>query len=101
MPDYGRGIELSPENDDIYEDNIPANRDFGGNTVEIKNATRDGATILYITGRIDTATAPELERAINKEIEPEDPAQFLRCYLYQQWWPAGTASDGKKTQKSQ
>jgi anti-sigma B factor antagonist len=69
MPDYGRGIELSPENDDIYEDNIPANRDFGGNTVEIKNATRDGATILYITGRIDTATAPELERAINKEIE--------------------------------
>ena len=37
--------------------------------MEIKTATREGATILSITGRIDTATAPELEHAINKEIE--------------------------------
>jgi anti-sigma B factor antagonist len=37
--------------------------------VEIKTATRDGATILYITGRIDTATASQLERVINNEIE--------------------------------
>jgi anti-sigma B factor antagonist len=40
-----------------------------GKTVEIKTATRDGATILSITGRIDTATAPELEHAINNEIK--------------------------------
>ena len=36
--------------------------------MEIKTVTREGATILHITGRIDTATAPELEQAINKEI---------------------------------
>ncbi len=40
-----------------------------GNTVEITTVTRDGATILSIAGRIDTATAPALEQAINKEIE--------------------------------
>ena len=39
-----------------------------GNIVEITTATRDGATILSIAGRIDTATAPTLEQAINKEI---------------------------------
>ncbi|MCX6683723.1 MAG: STAS domain-containing protein [Methanoregula sp.] len=37
--------------------------------MEITTAAREGATILYINGRIDTATAPELERAINKEID--------------------------------
>jgi anti-anti-sigma factor len=37
--------------------------------VEITTATRDGATILSIAGRIDTATAPALEQAINREIE--------------------------------
>jgi anti-sigma B factor antagonist len=67
-PDYGRGIELSPENTDIYEEIIPGNRNLRGNSVEIKTATCDGSTILYIAGRIDTATAPELEQAINKEI---------------------------------
>jgi anti-anti-sigma factor len=40
-----------------------------GYNVEIKTATRDGATILNIAGRIDTATAPALEQAINREIE--------------------------------
>ena len=37
--------------------------------VEIKTVNRGDATIVSITGRIDTATAPELELAINKEIE--------------------------------
>ncbi|HEX3001837.1 MAG TPA: STAS domain-containing protein [Methanoregula sp.] len=31
--------------------------------------SQNNATILSIAGRIDTATAPELEQAINKEIE--------------------------------
>ena len=37
--------------------------------MEITTATRDGAIILSVAGRIDTATAPALEQAINKEIE--------------------------------
>jgi anti-sigma B factor antagonist len=37
--------------------------------VDITPATRNGATILSIGGRIDTATAPVLELAINKAIE--------------------------------
>ncbi len=37
--------------------------------MEIKTAQRENATIVSITGRIDTATAPELEQAINREIE--------------------------------
>ena len=36
--------------------------------MEITTATRDGATILSIAGRIDTATAPGLEHAINTAI---------------------------------
>jgi anti-sigma B factor antagonist len=36
--------------------------------VEISTRTQDGATIISITGRIDTATAPALEQAINTEI---------------------------------
>jgi len=53
----------------FYKAIIPGDRDLWGNTLEIKTATRDGATILSITGRIDTVNAPELENAINKEIE--------------------------------
>jgi anti-sigma B factor antagonist len=37
--------------------------------MEITTATRDGVIILSVSGRIDTATAPALEQAINKEIE--------------------------------
>lgn len=37
--------------------------------MEIKTVHRDDATIVSIAGRIDTATAPELEQAINREIE--------------------------------
>jgi len=37
--------------------------------VEITTAIKENATILTITGRIDTATAPALEQAINREIE--------------------------------
>jgi anti-anti-sigma factor len=37
--------------------------------VEITTTNRDDATILTIAGRIDTATAPALEQAINREIE--------------------------------
>jgi anti-sigma B factor antagonist len=37
--------------------------------VEITTTNRDGATILSVAGRIDTATAPALEQAINQEIE--------------------------------
>ncbi len=44
-------------------------RQTRGNTVEITTATRDGATVLSLAGRIDTATAPALELAINKAIE--------------------------------
>jgi len=36
--------------------------------VETATRAQDGATIISITGRIDTATAPMLERAINTEI---------------------------------
>ncbi len=37
--------------------------------MDITTATRDGATILTIKGRVDTATAPALEQAINHQIE--------------------------------
>lgn len=37
--------------------------------MEITTATRESATVLTITGRVDTATAPTLEQAINREIE--------------------------------
>jgi anti-anti-sigma factor len=37
--------------------------------MEITTTNRDGATILTVAGRIDTATAPALEQAINREIE--------------------------------
>jgi anti-sigma B factor antagonist len=37
--------------------------------VEITTTNRENATIIAITGRVDTATAPALEQAINKEIE--------------------------------
>lgn len=37
--------------------------------MEITTANRENATILSINGRVDTSTAPELEQAINKQIE--------------------------------
>jgi len=37
--------------------------------VDITSATQEKGTVLSITGRVDTATAPALEQAINKEIE--------------------------------
>src|SRR5512136_137122 len=37
--------------------------------MEIITTNRNGATILSVAGRIDTATAPALEQAINQEIE--------------------------------
>ena len=36
--------------------------------MDIITTNREGKTILFINGRIDTSTAPELEQAINKEI---------------------------------
>jgi anti-sigma B factor antagonist len=38
--------------------------------VDITATNREGKTILSINGRIDTSTAPGLEQAINREIEP-------------------------------
>jgi anti-sigma B factor antagonist len=40
--------------------------------VEIATTKRDNATILSVNGRIDTATAPALEQAINQEIEHQN-----------------------------
>lgn len=37
--------------------------------MDITTTHHDNATVLLITGRIDTATAPVLEQAINQEIE--------------------------------
>ncbi|MDD1683274.1 MAG: STAS domain-containing protein [Methanoregula sp.] len=37
--------------------------------MEITTTSRDSATIVSIAGRVDTASAPVLEAAINKEIE--------------------------------
>ena len=37
--------------------------------MEITTTNKDRATILCLNGRIDTATAPELEQAINKAID--------------------------------
>lgn len=37
--------------------------------MEITTTSKDTATILSLNGRIDTATAPELEQAINKNID--------------------------------
>ncbi|AGB03261.1 STAS domain-containing protein [Methanoregula formicica] len=37
--------------------------------MEIKTTSKDNATTLSLNGRIDTATAPELEQAINKVID--------------------------------
>ncbi|MDD1685787.1 STAS domain-containing protein [Methanoregula sp.] len=37
--------------------------------MDITTNNKDNATILSIAGRVDTATAPVLEQAINKEIE--------------------------------
>lgn len=37
--------------------------------MEITTTSKDNATLLSLNGRIDTATAPELEQAINKVID--------------------------------
>jgi len=37
--------------------------------MEITTSSKDNATTLSLNGRIDTATAPELEQAINKVID--------------------------------
>ncbi len=37
--------------------------------MEITPATHEGTTVLSISGRIDTGTAPVLEQAINRELE--------------------------------
>jgi len=37
--------------------------------MEITTTSKDNATTLSLNGRIDTATAPELEQAINKVID--------------------------------
>jgi anti-anti-sigma factor len=37
--------------------------------MEITTTTHDGATVLALTGRVDTITASDLEQAINREIE--------------------------------
>jgi anti-anti-sigma factor len=39
-----------------------------GIIVEISTRTQNGSTIISLAGRIDTATAPALEQAINTEI---------------------------------
>ncbi len=39
--------------------------------MEITTKNSEGATILSIAGRVDTATAPALEQAINREIEQQ------------------------------
>ena len=38
--------------------------------MDITTTNREGKTVLSINGRIDTSTAPGLEQAINREIEP-------------------------------
>jgi anti-anti-sigma factor len=40
-----------------------------GTILETTTQSREGATIIAVNGRVDTATAPVLETAINKEIE--------------------------------
>jgi anti-anti-sigma factor len=37
--------------------------------MEITTKTQDGATVLALTGRVDTTTAADLELAINQQIE--------------------------------
>lgn len=37
--------------------------------MDISSASKDSTTVMAIRGRIDTATAPELEQNINREID--------------------------------
>ena len=37
--------------------------------MEIKTANNEGKTVIAVNGRVDTSTAPELEQAINREID--------------------------------
>lgn len=41
---------------------------YTGHSMEITTTIRENATILSVDGRVDTATAPLLEQAINHEI---------------------------------
>ena len=50
---------------------IPAIRYRWGNTLDITTADREGKIVLSVTGRVDTSTAPELEQAINRQIEDQ------------------------------
>jgi len=42
-----------------------------GNTLDITTADREGKIVLSVTGRVDTSTAPELEQAINRQIDDQ------------------------------
>jgi anti-sigma B factor antagonist len=64
-----RGIGLSFKNTDINEENFRHCFTGGGKPLDIITADREEKTVLSIRGRIDTATAPELEQAINRQIE--------------------------------
>lgn len=64
-PYNSRGIGLSFSKHDI----IKELRRQQGTLMEITTTNKDNATILSLNGRIDTATAPELEQAINKAID--------------------------------
>jgi len=37
--------------------------------VEINTANNEGKTVITVSGRVDTSTAPELEQVINREID--------------------------------
>jgi anti-sigma B factor antagonist len=39
--------------------------------LDITTADREGKIVLSVTGRVDTSTAPELEQAINRQIDDQ------------------------------
>jgi len=39
--------------------------------MDITTADREGKSVLSVTGRVDTSTAPELEQAINRQIDDQ------------------------------
>jgi anti-sigma B factor antagonist len=45
--------------------------------VDIATAKHEGTTVISVNGRIDTLAAPELERAINREMEIGNRAILL------------------------
>jgi anti-anti-sigma factor len=56
-------------NADMYSYILSGLRSMRGNSMEITTTNRENATILSIAGRIDTATAPALEQAINQQVD--------------------------------